>query len=105
MFFALRAIARFIKSIFDALSPGRPLTTHARERMAQRGISQDQIRLVLNYGVKKAQRDKGSISYSARKSDVKANPSLRGCEDIVVITAADTGVIITAYHRDYSGRR
>lgn len=74
-------------------------TNHARRRMSQRGLRDDEINLVLTYGRRKYVRK--SLLYVVGRKEVRALrgkvPEIVDVEGVHVITSPETGEVITAY--------
>lgn len=83
-------------------------TTHALNRMKERRMSRDDVRLVMLYGEGVPARDE-AIRY---RCDLRTIPVLRkmgaiaaGVYDVVVILDRATCVVITAYRLDHPDRQ
>ena len=83
-------------------------TKHALKRQQQRGISSEIIELVLTFGRQIYTR--GALIYALGRKEINAFsenfPELKGLNGLQVVTASDTGVIITCYrNRSFKGLR
>ncbi|MCH8558912.1 MAG: DUF4258 domain-containing protein [Balneolia bacterium] len=87
------------QTTFDTQPLSITFTDHAKTRVAQRGITTDQIRVAIDYG--KLVHRQGLRFYFLRGKDVPpwVDPHTMGrIKHLMVVTAADSpGTIITAY--------
>lgn len=83
------------------------LTDHARIRSAQRGISQDQIALALDYGDVTHLQGFRFITLRAKDVPPWVDPHALGrAKNIVVVTPHDTpGLVVTVYKNKNAPKR
>ncbi len=106
----VRAMASPVAEINPTIAPPPPLTTHAKNRLKNRGISLDQVLVLADFGV--PQRAHGATRYSLDKRarqllvETVSVETLRrlGSLDIVAVFS-DAGALITAAHRTKRLRR
>lgn len=75
------------------------LTEHARQRMDQRGISEESIELILQYG-RKIHSRRTLYHVIGRKEIQKLgiqHPELKALDGVQVLTSSDCETVITVY--------
>lgn len=83
------------------------ISAHACKRMAQRGISVQQVRTVLRYG--RVRSDRGAWVYAIGNQEVKhwgkRVPEVKACRGTQVIVQAHPVRVVTTVYRNQDFRR